>query len=164
MRNPGKPRGAGAFVIRTPGQRPARSLGIALLPIAVSALLACNVPHGTTSKLPPPGSREDSARIVILRDESYLGHMNTVGVRFDGYEIAYMRIGEFVELLVPPGRHVIDVYRSRRSLEFERGQSYYYVIAPISGFFGIERIDDPGEGETMIRRSRRLGPWRGEAP
>ncbi len=107
-------------------------------PIAtLSLLLTVFGCAGVTEYMPRGGSAADSAQVVILRNRNPFGSLVPSVVMFDEKAIAKLRVGQYIQFWVPPGRHSVRTTGyamgdSSVALEFQLGESYYFVISPVS--------------------------------
>jgi len=76
-------------------------------------------------------------------------------VYLDGFVVAYLMTGRYVTFLIPPGTHSIGADLATVSLEFGRGESYFFVISPGSMGMDFERIS-PNEGMRQVERYREV--------
>lgn len=139
--------------------RPRASVQMLALCILLSAVLSCA--QGSTTEYFPIGSElGTSARVVIGRDRTIVGSAVSSKIHLDGFVIAEIRVGEYVEFFVPPGTHTVAANQASVALNFETGQSYFFIVTAALGSpyrLEVERVQAE-RGRRMIDDNERLGP------
>ena len=133
-----------------------RAIGVACLLM----LFACA--HGTTSHFPRGGDPQTHASITLIRNRNIFGSALSPKVVLDGWHIAWLRPGEYVEFFVSPGMHTVGVAESTVAIPFQAGAAYYFLISVDdnaalrwSGGFEVERLNE-SEGKALAAGAKRV--------
>jgi hypothetical protein len=150
------------------------------LSIIAIAFLLISCGHGITLHFPKNKKLNNPAEIIIVRNKNLACGGQSTKIFLDGLDIAQLRIGEYVSVLVEPGVHYIRAvpfFGSGREFSdnFEEGKKHYLLISLFdmgdysfsetlfSGLTGvghgcdfeIEQIREE-EGLKRIKRSKNL--------
>ena len=111
----------------------------------------------TVQNFPSLRPLDASAQVVVIRNRNLFGSAVRISVLLDGFEIAKIRTGQFIEFSVDPGPHSVGTRSTPLSITFEKGQRYYFLITPAgdSGTFEIERLT-PEDGARRLQGSERV--------
>lgn len=110
---------------------------IPILSLILLALTGCasSFPDGP---LPYATNDRDAARVYILRsDEGVFWAVLPLNVTFDSHVIARLGTGEYVNFSVDYGFHDLGISDHTIQFPFERGRTYYFIIAPDESAFGF---------------------------
>ena len=143
--------GAGLTRLRIGNYRVSRHLLIGST-VLLGACAARVTPH-----LPPLRPLDETAQIVVIRNRNLFGSAVRVSVLLDGFEVAQIHTGQYIEFSVDAGVHSVGTRSTPLSISFEKGQRYYFLITPAgdSGTFEIERLT-PEEGERRAQDAERV--------
>lgn len=113
----------------------------------------------STSYLPPVRGLDESAQITVIRNKNIFGAGVRVPLLLDGFEIAMMRVGQYVTFSVSDGVHAVGPRSTQLSLPFVRGEQYFFMVSPAgsSGTVEIERMT-PEDASKRIAVSTRITP------
>lgn len=137
------------------GKMHASRTAVSLLAIAI---LATGCTAGITPDLPSGLDANSSARVIVGRNRNLIGSGVSSKVYLDGFLIARLRVGDYIDFPVEPGSHSIGADLASVGLEFAAGEVYYFLIsvAP-SGLFEIERVH-ADRGTKILSEYERLNP------
>ena len=150
------------------------------LSIIAIAFLLISCGHGITLHFPKDKKLTNPAEIIIVRNKNLACGGQSTKIFLDGLDIAQLRIGEYVSVLVDPGVHYIKAVPflgSGREFSdnFEKGKKHYLLISlfdmgdysfsetlfsALTGVghgcdFEIEKISEE-KGLKRIKRSKNL--------
>jgi hypothetical protein len=150
------------------------------LSIIAIAFLLISCGHGITLHFPKDKKLTNPAEIIIVRNKNLVCGGQSTKIFLDGLDIAQLRIGEYVSVLVEPGVHhvrAVPFFGSGREFSdnFEEGKKHYLLISlfdmgdysfsetlfsALTGVghgcdFEIEKISEE-KGLKRIKRSKNL--------
>ncbi len=148
---------------------------ISIIAIAI-LLISCS--HGITQHFPKDKKLTDPAEIIIIRNKNFVCGGQSTTIFLDGLDIAHLRTGEYVSVLVESGVHhirAVPFWGSGReiSANFEERKKYYLLISLLELWdyeynffdvifqarpgcdFEIEKISEE-KGLERIKRSKNL--------
>jgi hypothetical protein len=124
----------------------------------------------------PVASSETSgnkmAKIVVYREKAYKGKAIKPPVIYDGFLVAYLHNGSYVELLVPPGEHMINsdkegsrIFAGKRentlTIDAKEGEaSYVQLKVAMGAWHGVGEVHEvpPETGKTNAASLARQEP------
>lgn len=113
-----------------------------LLLCLVCAGCSRNIPEGP---LPQASNQQDAAEVYVFRDtDGVFWALMPLNITFDHHIIARLSTGEYVRFNTNYGFHDIGISDQTIQFPFERGKTYYFLVAPDdSPFgFGISRLGE----------------------
>jgi hypothetical protein len=101
--------------------------------LAITFLIA-SCSHGITQHFPKDKKLTNPAEIIIVRNKNLACGGQSTKIFLDGLDIAQLRIGEYVSVLVEPGVHhirAVPFFGSGREFSdnFEEGKKHYLLIS-----------------------------------
>lgn len=129
----------------------------------------------TAGQIPATSSEtsgEKMAKIVVYREKAYKGKAIKPPVIYDGFLVAYLHNGNYVELLVPPGQHTISsnkegsrILAGKRentlTIDAKEGEASYVQLKVVMGaWVGVGEVHQvpPETGKTSAASLARMEP------
>jgi len=129
----------------------------------VLILSGCAGPHGLLNPLPVVSSPENSAEVVIVRNNNFAGSAVNYKVTLDALEIMAIGIGEHTRFNVDSGNHAIGVicnggwapgdHVNEKSVYMQPG-SVHYFMARAGGVCAVIEIIDEQKAKKYIAQDK----------